>query len=84
MTPLFAEPTEDLGGSVFISNVNELANAAGAGELDGQVTVVWAAPEDVFAKDLFTVTFKVHGDNPYIEEIMTPVSVHVSDLNTPA
>ncbi|MDR1688840.1 MAG: hypothetical protein LBS21_09570, partial [Clostridiales bacterium] len=78
LTPLSVTKNSALGGSVFVSNVNEIEDKSSLG---GEITAVWAASQDVNVEELFTIRFRI-GDVSIDdgEDIVTPVNVYIEEL----
>jgi hypothetical protein len=77
LTPLSVIRNPALGGSVFISNVNEIADKS---TLGGVVTAVWAAHYDVSVEELFTIRFLINDTLTGDDDIITPVQVYIQDM----
>ena len=61
-----------LGGSVFVSNVNEEA---------GTINIVWASPYEIETEELFALYFTINDINLAMdEEIITPVNVSIIEM----
>jgi hypothetical protein len=76
LTPLYITANDDLGGSVFVYNLNE--------NNDDTLSVVWASVYDVHTEELFTIRFQInaHVAVPEGEDVLTPVPISVIDLLT--